>query len=185
MGLNRDWRRSRLGGSHGSHFYDWWTPKGAAPLKNLPGFDEAPEGSIFLREIRHHDDYNELKAQSLSDHYLPLTRNTLTVEVAVIAQTASRDITPVTSAKHQFDGLMGISAVGATLTRKITEFYPSTQRPTHNLRSSSFPVCFTRIGKGLFHRLFPGSFSPAGERRNTVVMDSRRFRPRETLDSNP
>ena len=27
-------------------------------------------------------------------------------------------------------------------------------------------------------------FSSAEERRNTVVMDSRRFRPRETLDSN-
>jgi hypothetical protein len=73
MGLNRGWRRSRLGGSHGSHFYAWWAPKGAAPLKNLPGFDEAPEGAIFLREIRHHDDHSELKAQSLSDHYLPLS----------------------------------------------------------------------------------------------------------------
>jgi len=73
MGLNRGWRRSRLGGSHGSHFYAWWAPKGAAPLKSLPGFDEAPDGAIFLREIRHHDDHSELKAQSLSDHYLPLS----------------------------------------------------------------------------------------------------------------
>ena len=73
MGLNRGWRRSRLGGGHGSHFYAWWAPKGAAPLKNAPGFDEAPEGAIFLREIRHHDDHSELTAQSLSDHYLPLT----------------------------------------------------------------------------------------------------------------
>jgi hypothetical protein len=73
MGINRGWRRSRLGGSHGSHFYAWWAPKGAVPLKNLPGFDEAPEGSIFLREIRHHDDHSELNAQSLSDHYLPLS----------------------------------------------------------------------------------------------------------------
>jgi hypothetical protein len=73
MGLNRGWRRSRLGGSHGSHFYAWWAPKGAAPLKNVPGFDDAPDGAIFLREIRHHDDHSELKAQSLSDHYLPLS----------------------------------------------------------------------------------------------------------------
>jgi hypothetical protein len=34
------------------------------------------------------------------------------------------------------------------------------------------------------HRLFSYSFSSAEERRNTVVMDSRWFRPRETLDSN-
>jgi tetratricopeptide (TPR) repeat protein len=73
MGANRGWRRSRLGGNHGSHFYAWWAPKGAAPLKNLAGFDDAPEGSIFLREIRHHDDHTELTAQSLSEHYLPVS----------------------------------------------------------------------------------------------------------------
>ncbi len=72
-GVNRGWRRSRLGGSHGSHFYAWWAPRGAAPLKNLAEFDEAPEGSIFLREIRHHDDHSELTPQSLSDHYLTLS----------------------------------------------------------------------------------------------------------------
>src|SRR5712672_2501741 len=63
MGANRGWRRSRLGGSHGSHFYAWWAPKGAAPLKDHPGFDDAPEGSIFLREIRHHDDHSELRSE--------------------------------------------------------------------------------------------------------------------------
>ncbi|MDQ6678580.1 MAG: hypothetical protein M3Z09_14940 [Acidobacteriota bacterium] len=73
MGVNRGWRRSRLGGNHGSHFYAWWAPKGSAPVKNLPGFDEAPDGAVFLREIRHHDDHSELTAQSLSDHYLPLS----------------------------------------------------------------------------------------------------------------
>jgi hypothetical protein len=73
MGVNRGWRRSRLGGSHGSHFYAWWAPKGAVPLKNLPEFEEAPEGAVFLREIRHHDDHSELKPQSLSDHYLSLS----------------------------------------------------------------------------------------------------------------
>ena len=73
MGLNRGWRRSRLGGNHGSHFYAWWAPHGAPPVKNVPGFEEAPPGSIFLREIRHHDDHSELTPQNLADHYLPLS----------------------------------------------------------------------------------------------------------------
>jgi len=73
MGLNRGWRRSRLGGGHGSHFYAWWAPKGAVPLKNLVDFEDAPEGSIFLREIRHHDDHSELTPQSLEHNYLPLS----------------------------------------------------------------------------------------------------------------
>jgi hypothetical protein len=71
------------------------------------------------------------------------------------------------------------------LTRKVPEFHALIQHFTDNSSSSSFSLCFTQIGKGLFHRLFSGSFSSAEERRNTVVMDSRRFRPRETLDSNP
>jgi hypothetical protein len=33
-GENRGWRRSRLGGGGGSHFYAWWAPKNAAPLKD-------------------------------------------------------------------------------------------------------------------------------------------------------
>ena len=73
MGINRGWRRSRLGGNHGSHFYAWWAPRGAQPLKGAEGFDEAPEGAIFLRDIRHHDDHSELTPQSVNDHYLPLS----------------------------------------------------------------------------------------------------------------
>ena len=34
-GSNRGWRRSRLCGNHGSHFYAWWAPKNAAPLKEV------------------------------------------------------------------------------------------------------------------------------------------------------
>jgi hypothetical protein len=32
-GLNQGWRRSRLGGNRGSHFYAWWAPKNALPRK--------------------------------------------------------------------------------------------------------------------------------------------------------
>ena len=72
-GVNRGWRRSRLGGSYGSHFYAWWAPKNALPLQHTGGFSEAPDGSIFLRDIRHHDDHSPLTAQSLNDHYMPVT----------------------------------------------------------------------------------------------------------------
>ncbi len=73
QGVNRGWRRSRLGGNHGSHFYAWWAPKNAIPLKALQEFSEAPDGSLFLRDIRHHDDHSPLPAQSLASQYLPLT----------------------------------------------------------------------------------------------------------------
>ncbi|MCW5981206.1 MAG: hypothetical protein KIT09_24195 [Bryobacteraceae bacterium] len=72
-GVNRGWRRSRLGGGGGSHFYAWWTPKGAAPLKEAPAFQDAPDGALFLRDIRHHDDHAPLNPQSFTDHYLPMT----------------------------------------------------------------------------------------------------------------
>jgi len=73
QGINRGWRRSRLGGNHGSHFYAWWAPKNAIPLKESGDFSHAADGSLFLRDIRHHDDHSLLEAQSLESHYLPIT----------------------------------------------------------------------------------------------------------------
>lgn len=70
-GVNKGWRRSRLGGHGGSHFYAWWAPAGALPLRGDSGFDSVP-GALFLRDIRHHDDHSELHAHSYGD-YLPLT----------------------------------------------------------------------------------------------------------------
>ena len=72
QGENRGWRRSPLGGNHGSHFYAWWAPRGAAPLQGHPEFESAPEGAIFLRDIRHHDDHTPLNPQSVAEHYLPI-----------------------------------------------------------------------------------------------------------------
>ncbi len=73
QGVNKGWRRSRLGGNQGSHFYAWWAPRGAAPLRAADGFDSAPTGSVFLRDIRHHDDHSELMPQTLAEHYLPVS----------------------------------------------------------------------------------------------------------------
>jgi len=70
QGDNKGWRRSRLGGSSGSHFYAWWAPQGALPVK---GFDNVPAGALFLRDIRHHDDHTPLNAQRFPDDYLPIT----------------------------------------------------------------------------------------------------------------
>ncbi len=72
-GVNRGWRRSRLGGSHGSHFYAWWAPKDASPFKGCDDFAMAPDGALILRDIRHHDDHSLLTPQNLGVHYLPLT----------------------------------------------------------------------------------------------------------------
>ncbi|MFN0165243.1 MAG: hypothetical protein ACKV22_02335 [Bryobacteraceae bacterium] len=73
QGVNRGWRRSRLGGNFGSHFYAWWAPRNAAPLKAGDGFEAAPEGAIVLRDIRHHDDHSALAAQSFQENYLPVS----------------------------------------------------------------------------------------------------------------
>src|SRR5215831_15500426 len=73
LGINKGWRRSRLGGHGGSHFYAWWAPKGAPPLRDFADFETAPDGAIFLRDIRHHDDHSELNPQSFRECYLPMT----------------------------------------------------------------------------------------------------------------
>ena len=73
QGVNHGWRRSRLGGNHGSHFYAWWAPKTALPLKESGEFSDAAEGALFLRDIRHHDDHSPLLAQSFAAHYMPVT----------------------------------------------------------------------------------------------------------------
>src|SRR5437868_14377094 len=70
-GVNRGWRRSRLGGSSGSHFYVWWAPATATPLKNA-GF-QAESEAIFLRDIRHHDDHAPLNPGDPPNDYLLLT----------------------------------------------------------------------------------------------------------------
>src|SRR5260370_113050 len=72
-GINRGWRRSRLCGSQGSHFYAWWAPKNALPLKESGEFSDAPDGAVFLRDIRHHDDHSALTPQSFNTHYMPVT----------------------------------------------------------------------------------------------------------------
>ena len=72
-GVNQGWRRSRLGGSQGSHFYAWWAPKTAGPLRGAEGFQEAPEGAIILRDIRHHDDHSAAHANTFHGHYLPVS----------------------------------------------------------------------------------------------------------------
>src|ERR1022692_3976899 len=51
--VNAGWRRSRLGGNKGSHFYAWWAPAGAPPIKRS-GLNNVPAGAIFVRDIRHH-----------------------------------------------------------------------------------------------------------------------------------
>jgi len=71
-GVNRGWRRSRLGGSSGSHFYAWWAPAGASALKPGDGFETQSE-AIFLRDIRHHDDHAPLTPGDFANDYLPLS----------------------------------------------------------------------------------------------------------------
>ncbi|HWF09584.1 MAG TPA: hypothetical protein VG297_14035 [Bryobacteraceae bacterium] len=70
-GANRGWRRSRLGGGSGSHFYAWWAPAGAGPLKRSPGFEDQSD-AVFLRDIRHHDDHAPVSPGNPASDYLPI-----------------------------------------------------------------------------------------------------------------
>jgi hypothetical protein len=72
-GINKGWRRSRLGGTSGSHFYAWWAPAGAAPVQHETSFQQAQTEAVFLRDIRHHDDHTPLTPGNLTNDYLPLS----------------------------------------------------------------------------------------------------------------
>ncbi len=72
-GVNRGWRRSRLGGHSGSHFYAWWMPSGAAPSKEDGSFLAAEQDAVFLRDIRHHDDHSPLTAGDFANDYMPMS----------------------------------------------------------------------------------------------------------------
>lgn len=72
-GGNRGWRRSRLGGRSGSHYYAWWATKASPPVKENSSFADAPEGAVFLRDIRHHDDHTPLAADDFATQYLPVS----------------------------------------------------------------------------------------------------------------
>ena len=66
---NSGWRRTPLGGGgHGMHYYLWWTPLGSKQAKS---FDSARRGSIFLRDVRHHDNHEPLHLGEPTD-YVPL-----------------------------------------------------------------------------------------------------------------
>ena len=48
-------------------------PKNAIPLKESPEFADVPDGALFLRDIRHHDDHSLLSPQSFEANYLPVS----------------------------------------------------------------------------------------------------------------
>ncbi len=62
--VNRGWRRTPMGGNNGNHFYLWWAPQGTPKTKDA----SFPEGSIVVRDIRHHDDHTPLDAGFYSDY---------------------------------------------------------------------------------------------------------------------
>jgi hypothetical protein len=113
LGVNKGWRRSRLGGHSGSHFYAWWAPKGAPPLRGSAEFEGAPEGAVFLRDIRHHDDHSELHPQSLTECYLPISPRDLRSE-----EYAPSPLTPVqaqfTSSRQRVRIIKGYPGSGKT-----------------------------------------------------------------------
>ncbi len=59
-GVNRGWRRSPLGGTHGKQYYLWWAPQDSPPCAEIPF---PPDGRhIVIRDVRHHDIHDSLNA---------------------------------------------------------------------------------------------------------------------------
>src|SRR5690606_35956289 len=54
-GAGAGWWRTPLGGNGGMHFYLWWAPAGAPPVRHLP----LEKDQILVRMVRHHDDTEE------------------------------------------------------------------------------------------------------------------------------
>jgi hypothetical protein len=72
---NRGWRRTPL---EGNHFYAWWAPHNARPVRGA-GLEER---AILLRDLRHHDDHRPLDAGQPGDR------------VAISAADCMADATP-------------------------------------------------------------------------------------------
>jgi hypothetical protein len=158
LGINKGWRRSRLGGHSGSHFYAWWAPKGAPPLRDLPGFDAKADGAIFLRDIRHHDDHSELNPQSV-ENYLPVSARDIRAE--------EYSPSPLTLSQKQF-----------TESRnkvRIIKGYPGSGKTTalwhaadQNSRRSTLYVTFSGDLATLAHTHFE-RFAPSGKRFHVLT----------------
>lgn len=68
-GANRGWRRAPLGGQGGYHYYLWWAPSDAPPVRDL----DAPTGTILVRKVRHHDETDQLlEAGDVAGQYRPV-----------------------------------------------------------------------------------------------------------------
>ncbi len=151
-GVNQGWRRSRLGGTSGSHFYAWWAPKGAPPLKDAGGFDLARDGAIFLRAIRHHDDHSPLTPQSLDDHYLPVS----------VGEMRGEDYAPSPLTAPQSKFVSGRERV------RIIKGYPGSGKTTalwyaadENTHSHGLYITFSKdlaaLARDYFRRYGPGN----------------------------
>ena len=112
QGVNKGWRRSRLGGNNGSHFYAWWAPKGALPLQE-GGFDQAPDGAVFLRAIRHHDDHSPLEAHAWQDAYVPLAALDL-IDDSVVPEPWTPQQAKFAAARNHIRTLRGFPGSGKT-----------------------------------------------------------------------
>lgn len=62
---NHGWRRTPMGGNNGCHYYLWWAPDTATPVKSI----SAQSQSIFLRAIRHHDDHSTLRSGKFNKYH--------------------------------------------------------------------------------------------------------------------
>jgi hypothetical protein len=159
LGVNKGWRRSRLGGHGGSHFYAWWAPKGAPPLRGLGGFEAKADGAIFLRDIRHHDDHSELNPQT-ADLYLPISAGEIRGE--------EYSPSPLTPPQKQF-----------TESRnkvRIIKGYPGSGKTTalwhaadENSRRSTLYVTFSGDLASLAHAHFE-RFAPSGKRFHVFTL---------------
>ncbi|MCY4652259.1 MAG: DEAD/DEAH box helicase family protein [Dehalococcoidia bacterium] len=79
---NRGWRRTPMGGNHGSQFYLWWTHGGSGVMPEPMGLRR----SVWIRALRHHDNMTRLAPGDPEKDYLPLVLRDITGDDDEFAQ---------------------------------------------------------------------------------------------------
>jgi hypothetical protein len=158
-GPNRGWRRAPLGGQGGFHYYLWWAPSDAPPVRDL----NAPRGAIFVREARHHD---------ATDQHLP-------------GGDIARDYRPVDPIRLVFDDAMGTAYTAdqteyARLSQPVRQFrgHPGSGKTTTLWLSALWleatEVLYLTRHRGLADsaREYLRTFAPRGTSVRVETLDS-------------
>jgi hypothetical protein len=120
----KGWRRALLGGTGGSHHYLWYVPASIDLGRQLG----LPEGSVAVRERRHHDDFSAIDIGTLDDNYVELTPSD--VEIGHSEQTpyTPQQVRIATSSESPITMLAGYPGSGKTTSLLLSALHSNAQK---------------------------------------------------------